>query len=195
MRRFFARLIFGVRYRLTITGAEQVPKSGPVLLLGNHISWIDFIFLQWALPRTVCFVMHAEYYDWPVLRTVLKWFSVISIQPTNSRGAIRNIVTALESNRAIGLFPEGHISIDGEFAPLMRGFERILKETDAEVTVVPFAINNMWGDFLSLAPKEIRRQQKLTLRRSVGLCFGTKLNSHATRAEVAHSITSMLKHG
>lgn len=193
MRGFLARLIFGTRYRLIITGAEQVPKSGPVLLLGNHISWIDFIFLQWAMPRTVCFVMHAEYYDWPVLRAVLKWFSVISIQPTSSRGAIRNIVIALENNKAIGLFPEGFISVDGEFSPLMRGFEKILKETNVEVVVVPFAINNMWGDILSLAPREVRKQQKLTLRRSVGLSFGPRLDSSATRAEVSHSIRRMLK--
>lgn len=193
MRVFFARLIFGARYRLTVTGVEQVPKTGPVLLLGNHISWIDFIFLQWALPRTVCFVMHAEYYDWPVLRTALKWLGVISIQPTSSRGAIRNIVTALENNNAIGLFPEGFISVDGEFSPLMRGFERILKEADAEVVVVPFAINNMWGDILSLAPREVRKQQKLTLRRPVGLSFGSRLDSSATRAEVSHSISRMLK--
>jgi len=193
VRGFLARLIFGTRYRLIITGAEQVPKSGPVLLLGNHISWIDFIFLQWAMPRTVCFVMHAEYYDWPVLRAVLKWFSVISIQPTSSRGAIRNIVIALENNKAIGLFPEGFISVDGEFSPLMRGFEKILKETNVEVVVVPFAINNMWGDILSLAPREVRKQQKLTLRRSVGLSFGPRLDSSATRAEVSHSIRRMLK--
>ena len=170
-----------------------MPRSGPVLLLGNHISWVDFIFLQWAIPRTVCFVMHAEYYDWPVLRTVLKWFSVISIQPTSSRGAIRNIVTALENNKAIGLFPEGFISVDGEFSPLMRGFEKILKETDAEVTVVPFAINNMWGDILSLAPRSVRKQQKFSLRRSVEIHFGASLSSSANRVEVAEAISQMLK--
>ena len=167
---------------LTITGAEQVPKTGPVLLLGNHISWIDFIFLQWALPRTICFVMHAEYYDWPVLRTVLRWFSVISIQPTSSRGALKNIVSALEHNKAIGFFPEGFISVDGEFSPLMRGFEKILKETDTEVAVVPFAINNMWGDILSLAPRSVRKQQKFFLRRPVGLSFGPRLGSKIGRA-------------
>jgi len=193
VRRFLVRLVFGVRYRLTITGAEQVPKSGPVLLLGNHISWIDFIFVQWTLRRTVCFVMHAAYYDWPVLRSILKRLSVISIQPESSRGAIKNIVQALENNQAVCIFPEGGISINGEFAPLMRGFERILKETDAKVTVVPFAINNMWGDLLSIAPKEVRRQQEFTLRRPVGLSFGTRLDSKASRAEVTHSIASMLK--
>ncbi|MGE4570595.1 MAG: 1-acyl-sn-glycerol-3-phosphate acyltransferase [Gammaproteobacteria bacterium] len=182
-----------MRYRLTITGVEQVPKSGPVLLLGNHISWIDFIFLQWAMPRTICFVMHAEYYDWPVLRSILKWFSVISIQPMSSRGAIRNIVTALENNKAIGLFPEGFISVNGEFSPLMRGFEKILKETDAEVTVVPFAINNMWGDILSLAPRSVRKQQKFSLRRPVEIHFGASLSSSANRVEVAEAISQMLK--
>jgi len=193
MRGFLAKLVFGWRYRLTVTGAEQVPKSGPVLLLGNHISWIDFIFLQWALSRTVCFVMHADYYDWPVLRSILKLLHVISINPESSRGALKNIITALENNKAVGLFPEGQISTDGEFAPLMRGFEKILKETNAEVTVVPFAIHNMWGDFLSLAPKEIRRQQKFALRRPVGLSFGPRLDANATRAEVVQSITNMLK--
>ena len=193
MRSLLSKFVFGWRYRLTISGVEVVPKNGPVLLLGNHISWIDFIFLQWALRRTICFVMHAGYYDWPVLRTILKMLSVISIQPTNSRGALRNIVAALEDNKAVGLFPEGHISIDGEFSPLMRGFEKILKEADTEVTVVPFAINNMWGDFLSLAPKEIRRQQKYSFRRPVEICFGATLDSKATRKEVANAINLMLK--
>ena len=147
-----ARFVFGWRYRLSVKGAEQVPKDGPTLLLGIHISWIDFIFLQWALPRTICFVMHADYYDWPVLRSILKLLHVISISPASSRGALKNIITALENNKAVGLFPEGQISTDGELAPLMRGFEKILKEAKVEVTVVPFAINNMWGDFLSLAP-------------------------------------------
>jgi 1-acyl-sn-glycerol-3-phosphate acyltransferase len=137
--------------------------------------------------------MHAEYYDWPVLRSILKALNVISIKPVNSRGALKNIITALENNKAVCLFPEGGISTDGEFAPLMRGFEKVLAKTDVDVTVVPFAINNMWGDILSLAPKEIRKQQKLTLRRSVGLSFGPRLDSSSTRAEVSHSIRRMLK--
>lgn len=193
MRSFLARFVFGWRYRLSVKGAEQVPKDGPTLLLGNHISWIDFIFLQWALPRTICFVMHADYYDWPVLRSILKLLHVISISPASSRGALKNIITALENNKAVGLFPEGQISTDGELAPLMRGFEKILKEANAEVTVVPFAINNMWGDFLSLAPKEVRKQQKFTLRRSVEIHFGDCLDASANRAEVTEAISQMLK--
>ena len=192
MRVLLSRLVFGWHYRLTTIGVEQVPKSGPVLLLGNHISWIDFIFLQWALRRTICFVMHEEYYDWPVLRSILKALNVISIKPVNSRGALKNIITALENNKAVCLFPEGGISTDGEFAPLMRGFEKVLAKTDVDVTVVPFAINNMWGDILSLAPKEIRKQQKYTFRRCVNLSFGLRLGLNATRVEVERSISQML---
>jgi 1-acyl-sn-glycerol-3-phosphate acyltransferase len=104
--------------------------------------------------------MHAEYYDWPVLRSILKSLNVISIKPANSRGALKNIITALNNNKAVCLFPEGGISTNGELAPLMRGFEKILAKTYTDVTVVPFAIKNMWGDILSLAPKEVRKQQK-----------------------------------
>ena len=168
-------------------------KERICFVFGNHISWIDFIFLQWTTSRAICFVMHAEYYDWPVLRSILKSLNVISIKPANSRGALKNIITALNNNKAVCLFPEGGISTNGELAPLMRGFEKILAKTCTDVTVVPFAIKNMWGDLLSLAPKEIRKQQKFTLRRPVGLSFGPRLDSNATRAEVSQSITSMLK--
>jgi len=170
-----------------------VPETGPVLLLGNHISWIDFVFLQWATPRVICFVMHDSYYNWPILRTILHHLDVISVQPSSSRHALSSMVKALEEGRVVCLFPEGHISKDGKLAPLMRGFEKVLNDAKAEVVVVPFAVTNMWGDVLSLAPKSIRKSQKFSFKRELEVRFGECLNSDATRATVVSSIERLLR--
>ena len=58
------------RYKVTVQGMKNIPSSGGVLMLGNHISWIDWAILQIASPRPVRFVMaKAIYSQW-----YLKWF-------------------------------------------------------------------------------------------------------------------------
>ena len=85
MRQLAGLLLFGWRYRLKVHGIENIPKSGPVLLLGNHISYIDFAFIQWATPRTIRFVVHDDYYRKPIFNTILRAVGAVSIRPENSR--------------------------------------------------------------------------------------------------------------
>lgn len=40
---------------------KNLPQSGGVLLLGNHISWIDWLVLQAASPRAIKFVMYRQF--------------------------------------------------------------------------------------------------------------------------------------
>ena len=145
MRQIVGLLLFGWRYRLKVTGLDNLPKTGPVLLLGNHISWIDFALIQWATPRTIRFVVHDDYYRKPIFNWILRGVGAVSIRPENSRNAMQNIVSLLNDNCVVGIFPEGHISTTGELSDFKRGFEKILSECKDNVVVVPFAINNMWG--------------------------------------------------
>ena len=185
-------IILSLRYRLTINGAEKVPETGPVLLLGNHISWVDFIFIQWAIRRKIYFVMHAKYYELPVLRFIFKFLPIIKIRPNNSRSALKNIIKALENNKVVCIFPEGGISKDGKLAQLMGGFEVVIANTDFKIAVIPFAIKNMWGDFLSFAPKSVIKVQ-LSFRRAVEINFGNAIDSNFSRETVADAILKMLK--
>ncbi len=185
-------LLFGWRYRLKVTGIDNLPKNGPVLFLGNHISWIDFALIQWATPRTIRFVVHDDYYRKPIFNWILRGVGAVSIRPENSRNAMQNIVSLLNDNCVVGIFPEGHISTTGKLSDFKRGFEKILSECKDNVVVVPFAINDMWGSFFSKAPKSIKKKKKFNLRRSVNVNIGKPLTSETNRNAVKSSIGKLL---
>ena len=192
MRQIVGLLLFGWRYRLKVTGIDNLPKNGPVLFLGNHISWIDFALIQWATPRTIRFVVHDDYYRKPIFNWILRGVGAVSIRPENSRNAMQNIVSLLNDNCVVGIFPEGHISTTGELSDFKRGFEKILSECKDNVVVVPFAINDMWGSFFSKAPKSIKKKKKFSLRRSVNVNIGKPLTSETNRNAVKSSIGKLL---
>ncbi len=192
MRQIAGLLLFGWRYRLKVTGIDNLPKNGPVLFLGNHISWIDFALIQWATPRTIRFVVHDDYYRKPIFNWILRGVGAVSIRPENSRNAMQNIIKLLNDDCVVGIFPEGHISTTGELSDLKRGFEKILAECKDNVVVVPFAINNMWGSFFSKAPKLIKNKNKFNLRRSVNVNIGKPLTSETNRNAVKSSIGKLL---
>jgi 1-acyl-sn-glycerol-3-phosphate acyltransferase len=192
MRQIVGLLLFGWRYRLKVTGLDNLPKNGPVLLLGNHISWIDFALIQWATSRTIRFVVHDDYYRMPILNWILRGVGAVSIRPENSRNAMQNIINLLNEDCVVVIFPEGHISTTGELSDLKRGFEKILVECQDNVVVVPFAINDMWGSFFSKAPRSIKKKKKSSLRRSVNVNIGAALTSETSRNEVKVSIGKLL---
>tara|TARA_B100000959_G_scaffold48749_1_gene50117 strand:- start:287 stop:868 length:582 start_codon:yes stop_codon:yes gene_type:complete len=192
MRQLAGRLLFGWRYRLRVNGIENIPKHGPVLLLGNHISYIDFALIQWATSRTIRFVVHDDYYSKPVFNWILRGVGAVSIRPENSRNAMQNIINLLNDDCIVCLFPEGHVSTSGELSDLKRGFEKVLSQSKEGVIVVPFAVNNMWGSFFSKAPRVVKRSMKFSLRREVNVRIGKGLTSNATKEEVKKRIGSLL---
>jgi len=192
VRQIAGYLLFGWRYRLRVSGIENLPKHGPVLLLGNHISYIDFALIQWATPRTIRFVVHDDYYSKPIFNWILRAVGAVSIRPENSRNAMQSIVSLLNDDCVVGIFPEGSISITGELNDLKRGFEKILSESNNSVVVVPFAVNDMWGSFFSKAPKSIKKKKKFSFRRDVNITIGKSLTSDTNRSEVKKSIGNLL---
>ena len=192
MRQLAGLLLFGWRYRLKVSGMDNIPKDGPVLLLGNHISYIDFALIQWATPRTIRFVVHDDYYSKPVFNWILRGVGAVSIRPENSRNAMQNIINLLHDDCVVCLFPEGHVSTSGELSDLKRGFEKVLSQSKEAVIVVPFAIKNMWGSFFSKAPRAVKKRMKFRLRREVNVKIGMGLNSNTTKEEVKKQIGSLL---
>ena len=192
MRQLAGLLLFGWRYRLKVSGIDNIPKDGPVLLLGNHISYIDFALIQWATPRTIRFVVHDDYYSKPIFNWILRGVGAVSIRPEHSRNAMQNIIKLLNDDCVVCLFPEGHVSTSGELSDLKRGFEKVLSQSKEAVIVVPFAIKNMWGSFFSKAPRAVKKGMKFRLRREVKVKIGTGLNSNTTKEEVKKQIGSLL---
>jgi acyl-[acyl-carrier-protein]-phospholipid O-acyltransferase/long-chain-fatty-acid--[acyl-carrier-protein] ligase len=136
--------------------------------------------------------MHEDYYN--IL--LLKWFwravKIICVKPSNSRNALKNVINELENKQIVGIFPEGEISRTGSLLQFKRGFEKILLDTRADVTVVPFIVENMWGSLLSKAPKEVKHLQRFLCRREVHIQFGKDLGKNADRNSLEEAMREML---
>jgi 1-acyl-sn-glycerol-3-phosphate acyltransferase len=124
-------------------GMDLVPKTGPALLISNHISHFDPPFMTAKFPRAIHFMADKPLLEIPVLGKMMKWGHVFPIDRTkNDRGALRTAMARLESGNIVGIFPEkgirhGKTSVLGG-AELPIGTASLWKMMD--VPVIPMVI-------------------------------------------------------
>jgi len=112
-----ARLI----YRPVIEGREHIPRSGPVLLASNHLSFIDSFVIPLVAPRRVVFLAKSDYFTGQGLRGMwMRWlFTATGAVPVRrgTHGAAQEALDAaldiLNEGHAFGIYPEGTRSRDG----------------------------------------------------------------------------------
>lgn len=173
--RFVASRFFHAAYRLKVIGFENLPTSGGVLLLGNHISWIDWALVQMASPRQVRFVMERGYYERWYLKGVLDLFGVIPIASGSSTDSLAEIARLLQKGEMVCLFPEGAISRTGQLSEFKRGYEKAVQGTDA--TIIPFYLHGLWGSRFSRSSGFLREARQSGLKRDIIVSFGKALPS------------------
>ncbi len=106
--------IIGVALR---TGGE-LPANGPVLLVANHISWLDILVLNAVRPAR--FVSKADVKHWPLLGTLITGAGTLYIERESRRDAMRvvhHMVEALREGDVLAVFPEGTTGDGRELLP------------------------------------------------------------------------------
>lgn len=136
-----ARSILNFVYRPKVTGLENMPKEGAVLLLPNHISYGDAGLIQAASERHVRFVAFEPIYYNPWINWIMRLMRAIPIMPGKSDAGLKATMEALAAGHVVCIFPEGSISRKGELLKLRRGFERIAEATG--VDVLPIRIDGL----------------------------------------------------
>ena len=186
---FLLRLVFKVialfRYHLRIHGVENFPKDGAALLLGNHVSYIDWIVLSIASPRRVSFVIERTFYDKWYLQPIFKFFGVIPISARASKDAFKAVKEKLEKGKIVCIFPEGALTRNGHLGKFQRGFELITKDID--VPIIPFYIRGLWGSRFSYAHEKLKYNVSIR-ERNIGVSFGKPLPSSTTASELKRVI-------
>jgi acyl-[acyl-carrier-protein]-phospholipid O-acyltransferase/long-chain-fatty-acid--[acyl-carrier-protein] ligase len=153
-----------------------------VLLLGNHISRIDWAVLQIASPRPIKFVMHRDFYE----RWYLTWFldlvGAIPIGGRATKSAIKKIEQLLNAGEVVCVFPEGVISRTGHLSEFQRGYETAIANTHNSTQIVPFYLRGLWGSRFSNSSEALSSVGKRALHRDIIVAFGKPL-SKETKAE------------
>ena len=165
-----ASALVRVLYRVRMSGVENFPATGGVLLIANHISYVDPCVLQMACPRPIRFLgyrglQRSAFFNWcfDISRTI----PVSSEQPLE---AIRLAVKALAAGEVVCVFPEGHISRTGQLMEVKKGFEVMARR--AGVPVVAAAMDGLWGSVFSFAGNKYLWKTPRLMRTSVFVAFG-----------------------
>jgi 1-acyl-sn-glycerol-3-phosphate acyltransferase len=97
---------------LKIEGIANIPPSGAVLVVSNHLHNADPVFTVAAFPRPVHYMAKKEAYNVPGLKQLMNYVGAFPVdRGKGDRNAIRRAEGALAQGIAVGMFPEGTRSI------------------------------------------------------------------------------------
>lgn len=148
-------------FGLRIEGSHLLPAVGPVLLAANHLSFLDPVVLQAALPRPIHYLMTARLHDDRRWRWLYRLFDTLPVASGSAN--FRTLAAAaarLQAGEVVGVFPEGGISRDGVLGPFRPGVA--LLGLRVGVPVHPVAIR---GTREALPPGSFRpRRARVLLR-------------------------------
>ena len=150
MLKFLSRLILAPLARLIfrprILGRRNVPKSGPVLIASNHLSFIDSVVITLVAPRSVSFLAKADYFTGSGFRGWVSraFFTSIGAIPVErgaghaAQDALNSGLDVLQHGGAFAIYPEGTRSLDGRIYKGRTGVAWLALTSGA--TVVPVAL-------------------------------------------------------
>jgi 1-acyl-sn-glycerol-3-phosphate acyltransferase len=150
--RFFIWMLTHTLYRINDKGLDNIPETGPAVLVCNHVSFVDAMLIAGSYQRPIRFVMDRSIAEMKGLKTFFKIAKTIPICSPKAdidtyENAFKRIKEELDDGELICIFPEGKLTTDGEVDTFKSGIERIIKES--AVPVVPMALDGMWGSFFS----------------------------------------------
>lgn len=105
---------FRTVWRLQAHGTGNVPRSGPLIVACNHLSYLDPPVLGTACPRRLAYMAKEQLFSLPVLGPAIR---AVGAYPVDRRGsaavAIKRSVRVLQAGDAVGIFPEGTRNLHG----------------------------------------------------------------------------------
>jgi 1-acyl-sn-glycerol-3-phosphate acyltransferase len=141
---FFTTLrpLLRICFSWKVEGRENVPLTGPLILVANHVHVVDPIFLVFAFPRWITFVAKEELFRSLFLRLWLRWAGSLPLQRDgkvrDKQRILEGARKALEEGLILGMFPEGARSHDGKLRKGKAGSAVIASKTD--VPLLPVGI-------------------------------------------------------
>ncbi|MFY9614691.1 MAG: lysophospholipid acyltransferase family protein [Candidatus Dormiibacterota bacterium] len=127
--------------RMHVSGKENVPREGGLLVISNHIATADPPLLGALFPRPLHFMAKVEWFKNPVIGYLARQFLCFPVvRHTADRSALRYTLALLQQGQAVAIYPEGTRSEDLQIHPPEAGAGFLARQ--AKVPILPVAT---WG--------------------------------------------------
>lgn len=151
-------------YRPHYINMESIPETGGVILISNHVSYMDGPIIDAGCKRPVRYVIDEDIYHAPGVHYLMSRYNAIPIAPNRKsvEKAFDLISQSLRDGHVVCIFPEGFLTFTGGLGRFRPGIEWIIKR-DA-VPIIPIALSGLWGSVFS-------RQYRGSWRRFFPRCW------------------------
>jgi 1-acyl-sn-glycerol-3-phosphate acyltransferase len=164
--------------RLEVEGLENVPETGPFLLVANHQSYLDPILIQAVVRRPIFTMAKSTEFSTPIVGWILKRLRSFPVRRFEiDPQAVRIALRLLRQGQGVGVYIEGERTWDGRLQPPRLGTVRLILR--AGVPVVPCGVSGAFD----LWPRWDRRLRRGTVR----LRFGSPLRFPQIRDRAARN--------
>jgi len=133
---------------MNVVYQDRIPQDGALLVVSNHRSFMDAPLLMAAINRSIRFACHHYMGQVPIMREIVTRLGCFPLEASHHRqqSFFRQAVQLLQTQQAVGIFPEGAQPIVQPPSPshsveFQRGFAHLaLRAPVGELTVLPIAI-------------------------------------------------------
>lgn len=174
-RRRFLRRLMAIAFKSlarfgAVEGVENIPSSGPAILMFNHIALIDPVAILHAVPRNVVPLAKIEVYHYPIIGAFPRWWDVIPVKRNEfDRQAVQKMFAVLNQGEMILVAPEGTRS------PALQAAKEGVAylATRSGAPVIPVAVDGTIG-FPALPFSRRWRGPKITIKFGRAFRFKTE---------------------
>jgi 1-acyl-sn-glycerol-3-phosphate acyltransferase len=126
-----------VWFRLSVVGAERMPRHGHLIVAANHLSLLDPPLIGSASPRELDYMAKVELFGIPGLGGLIRRVNAHPVDRSGSdSGALRLALRLLGAGRAVLVFPEGTRGTEGRLGPARAGAGMLAALSQAPVVPV-----------------------------------------------------------
>jgi 1-acyl-sn-glycerol-3-phosphate acyltransferase len=124
-------------FRLSVAGADHVPREGRLVLASNHLSVLDPALIGAVMPRELDYMAKTELFGIPGFGALIRRLNAHPVDRTGSdSAALRLALRLLGAGRAVLVFPEGTRGIEGRLQPARPGAGMLAALSGAPVVPV-----------------------------------------------------------
>jgi 1-acyl-sn-glycerol-3-phosphate acyltransferase len=156
-------------YRVEVSGYENIPKKGRLILCSNHLSYIDPLIIVAYFSRHVYFMAKKEVFNSRILGEIVSFLNAFPVSRDSlDRKAIKNSIEILNSDEVLTMFPEGTRSTEG-----------IIKNGHRGVGLISILSNNspILPMALSGTNKIIQKPRKIIFFPKVKIIYGNLIDT------------------